>query len=168
MTIDSKIANGMVMYPDFIKDTISDPANQLDDKNPSQNVGNVLILTKSHPQIKEPNQKVIKTPIYDQITGYVFDPTYGTLKTFTYVTSDSEKADGVSVETILKNNFDNFVMRTIGTNLSASSFGAAGKAFLCRSKNNRSAVLNIEVANGNANMSIGKRKLIEATLYVRG
>lgn len=162
LTIDSKVANGMFMYPDFIKATLANSANELDDQSTDRKTGNVMILTKSV------YSAATETTYVEQVTGYVFNPSQGALKTFTFVTSTDERAPTVTIEEILENHFDTITLTTIATNLTAKSFGTTGKAFLCRSKNNRSAVLNLEVANGFANARTSKNKLIEATIFVRG
>lgn len=162
LTIDSKVANGMFMYPDFAKATISNPANELDDQSTDRKTGNVMILTKSS------YSPGTETTFIERVTGYVFSPSQGALKSFTFITTDAERGATVTLEAILENHFDTITTTTIATNLAANSFGTTGKAFLCRSKKNRSAVLNLEISNGFANVSTAKSKLIEATIFVRG
>lgn len=159
MTVDSKTANGMIMYPTFDKATLADRTKRLTDRGQ----GNVLILTKLTQPTRDNPAK------YEQFTGYVFDPTYKTLKKFVHVIPSDEQDPADTAEIILAGIFDKLQLSTLATNVSVTSPTLQGnKAFLLRSKANLSAVLNVQISSGNANVSTGKSKLIEATFFVRG
>lgn len=157
ITVDSKVANGMVMYPQFDKTTLSDKANRLTDSSPN-NLGNVLIFTSS-------KQSLTNSAQYDQLTGYVFDPTYKNLKKFTYIVKQTEKDNFDTPEIILKNNFDTLALVTLATNVTGST---SGKAFFCRSVSGQSGELNIQVSAGAVNGKTDSNKLIEASFFIRG
>jgi len=164
ITVDTKTANGMVMYSSFLKTTFSSSSNRL----ASGQTGNVLVLTQSTPNNSGSSSSAA---IYTQLTGYVFDPTYSTFKKFVYYTTSTEKnpSSPASLETILYNNFDALVLQTLANNVKAvSTTSPLNSAFLCRDAGNQSGELNLQVVGGNSMLSTSSSKLIETSFFVRG
>jgi hypothetical protein len=157
----------MTIYRTFSNPTdFSDATKQI---TTNADRGDFLVLTQTTQQAN------IKTPTYTSLILYVFqadetDATTGLVGAFkkaTFAVPTGEQNN--LLETILTNNKSNFKFLVIAQGLKATNADkySTNRAFLCRSKTLRSAVLNLEVSIGYSGTHTANAKLIETAFFIR-
>ena len=170
ISIDSKVANGMIIYKDFTKSSFDPTLPTTNVRLASGLRGDALILTKS--------LSTLTASEITNIVGFYFDASTSTFRRFQFAISSPNTTD--SIETILTNNYATLVAKSeiMATNVSATimnpdpntptnpnSSDPNLRAFLCRDQSGQSGVLNIllKVSTGNQTAY----KLIESAFVVR-
>lgn len=160
LQVDSKTADGLVIYPD------ANSANIALTKRCSNNAetgarsrGNLMVLTRSS------TENGSRETFYDKLTGYLFDPSAKTLSKFEYtVTGDARKQ---SLETIVKSCLGSVDYKVIAKDV--ETIDPEGP-FICRDladRNVNAAAAAFKLTRGNAKMLTKDSLIIDIAFRIR-
>ncbi|MFT3781193.1 MAG: prepilin-type N-terminal cleavage/methylation domain-containing protein [Nibricoccus sp.] len=155
LTIDSRAANGMAIYANFLPASYADSTKRLGDEKR----GNFLVLSCSS------NKTGAQKPYISSLICYLYSeptPGAGTFKRCIFTVPTSEQQN--TLEKILNDHYNEFGFSTVADSLTAPN----GSAFVNRSTKLKSAVLNLQVTKGSSVTKTSSSKLIETAFYVRG
>lgn len=156
LQIDSKLANGAVIYEDMTASSID-----IDKRCSAGKRGKLLVLSLS----SSPNGS--KASTYEKITGYLYDPSAKTLRKFEYDVSSAEKTAGTNLETIIKNNMAGFTMKLVARDV--ESIDTAGP-FINRdlsSRNVNAAAATFRLNQGSSTQHTKDSVLVEIAFLIR-